>query len=126
MKFKIVFLLLVLSCDIAWAQCAAPVRIPVEKCLSVQCPEGNIPEVKEGIGRRKGAKVWDGYKSVCFSCDTEDNIPLNCTSVEEARKICPNRYISYGCGVYSVLKCSPGKIINTDEKTCLDPPEVEY
>ena len=130
MKFKMILLPLVLSCQVAWAKCIgrAMMGVPVEKCLSLQCPPGNIPGLAQK--RNNGETIYDNgkpvYEPFCFPCDSEDYIALDCVSEEEVRKICPNRYISYGCGVYSVLKCPKRQTKNTRKRTCKDPPGLVY
>lgn len=130
MKLKIIFLLFVFSGSTAWAKCAsrAMLGVPVEKCLSLQCPEGKIPGLAQK--RNNGETIYDNgkpvYEPFCFACDSEEIIALDCVSDEEARKICPNRYISYGCGVDSVLECHKRQIKNMRKRTCEDPLGLVY
>ena len=60
-------------------------------------------------------------KPGCVPCDSNDSISLDCISIEKARKLCPNRYISYSaCSVESVKDCRFYQDKSWWKKTCTD------
>ena len=113
-KYILILFLLVFAAEKTNAKCLIPsgMQEKCEKLKQEECPKGTIYTLTKDV-------ETFAYSPICVSCDSENYIPLYCVSVEEARKLCPNRYISYGCGKGSVKDCvSDFYDKNIREKTC--------
>ena len=131
MKKILIISVLFISTSV-WAKCIGiELTEYPKKCLElkIDCPKGTIYTVEyRSIYTPDGEYKKDDYVPTCVPCESEKTITIipNCVNEEEARAICPNRYISYGCGSASVLKCSDYKIVDEKTRTCTDPPEIQY
>lgn len=109
----------------AFADCLSPDASPEVaaacKKHKTDCPPGTIYTVILGYD-------FEVKYAKCVPCDSYEYIPLYpaCTTVSEARKRCPDRYIAYDCGVGSVLSCASHLQVDKRSKTCTLPPNIMY
>lgn len=119
---KLLFIsLLFLSANV-YADCIGVEHTIIpEKCAAFKdkiiCPQGTIYTVVDV--HDPYVTAMPEYVGKCIPCDAP-LIPVypGCTSVSEARARCPDRYIEYGCGTYSVRSCSSHTIVDEQNKTC--------
>lgn len=109
----------------AFADCLSPDASPEVaaacKKYKTDCPPGTIYTLIGTSNRYE-------YVGKCVSCDSYEYISIfpECTTVSEARKRCPDRYIAYDCGVGSVLSCASHLQVDKRSKTCTLPPNIMY
>ena len=134
MKKILIIGMLFLISNVVWAKCIGIERTEYpQKCLKlkIDCPKGTIYTVEYlpvWVHTDKGDYRKEDYVPTCVPCESDKTITIipNCVSVEEARALCPNRYISYGCGSASVLKCNDYEIVDEKSHICMDPPDMMY